>query len=273
MVSWVDPITSLPSRGPGEGGVVPGALSVTHELLRLSREPRQGTTPSCPRVASPPREPRPASGSLHVRLPRPQSLLPSLLHTAPPPASGLSSHQRPSTWTPSPGPRTWLFSFLAPQFVNLLFLWGGEWMYVWPMEVPRLGVESELQLPALTHWARPGMELTSSWLLGGFVTAEPQWELPICRFRSICLLTAPTLECPSCEGGDLIRSARLGHSRYTSRCSTRVCAMTERRVSGGQMSKWGGGGNLFLTLFCRLGNRRGDEVMSRVTYTGAAMLD
>ena len=31
---------------------------------------------------------------------------------------------------------------------------------------------------SLTHWARPGIEPTCSWLLVGFVTAEPQWELP-----------------------------------------------------------------------------------------------
>ena len=71
------------------------------------------------------------------------------------------------------------------------------------MEVPRLGVESELQLPAyptaqqhgiwavsanhttghgnsrsLTHWVRPGIEPTSSWTLVGFVSAEPQQVLP-----------------------------------------------------------------------------------------------
>ena len=70
------------------------------------------------------------------------------------------------------------------------------------MEVPRLGVQWELQLPSyttakamhdpshvcnlhhilcktksLTHWARPGIEPTSSWLLVRFVSAEPQQEL------------------------------------------------------------------------------------------------
>ena len=62
----------------------------------------------------------------------------------------------------------------------------------WHREVPRLGVQLELQLPAyttatatgdpshicnlhngnarcLTHWTRPGMEPTSSWILVGFV--------------------------------------------------------------------------------------------------------
>ena len=63
--------------------------------------------------------------------------------------------------------------------------------------------ESELQLPAYTtvvtvwdlscicsphhsswecripdHWARPGIEPTSSWILVGFISAAPQWELP-----------------------------------------------------------------------------------------------
>ena len=67
------------------------------------------------------------------------------------------------------------------------------------MQLPRLGVESELPLPAyitatampdpswvcdlclsnagsLTHWARPGIEPRSSWVLVGFVSAVLQWE-------------------------------------------------------------------------------------------------
>ena len=47
-------------------------------------------------------------------------------------------------------------------------------------------MESDLHLPpipqlmtrSLTHWVRPGMELSSSWILFGFVTAKPQQELP-----------------------------------------------------------------------------------------------
>ena len=31
---------------------------------------------------------------------------------------------------------------------------------------------------SLTHWARPGIELESSWMLVRFVTAESWWELP-----------------------------------------------------------------------------------------------
>ena len=71
------------------------------------------------------------------------------------------------------------------------------------MEVPRLGVMSELQLPAYTtatatldlswvctytiahdnagsptHWARPGIEPASSWILFGFISVVPQGELP-----------------------------------------------------------------------------------------------
>ena len=70
------------------------------------------------------------------------------------------------------------------------------------IDVPRLGVESELQLPAdtiatairiratsstyttvhgnagsVTHWARPGIEPLSSWILIRFVTMKPRWEL------------------------------------------------------------------------------------------------
>ena len=56
------------------------------------------------------------------------------------------------------------------------------------MEVPRVGIESELQLPAyttahvtarsLTHRAGPGIESASSWIVVRFITAEPQWEFP-----------------------------------------------------------------------------------------------
>ena len=56
------------------------------------------------------------------------------------------------------------------------------------MEVPRLGVESELKLPAyttahgnagsLTHWVRPGIEPEASWFLVGFISTGPRWELP-----------------------------------------------------------------------------------------------
>ena len=69
------------------------------------------------------------------------------------------------------------------------------------MEVPRLGVQSKLQLPAyatatampdprsatyatahgnaesLAHRGRPGIESMSSWILVGFITAVPQREL------------------------------------------------------------------------------------------------
>ena len=35
---------------------------------------------------------------------------------------------------------------------------------------------------SLAHWASPGMEPTSSWILVGFVTTAPQWELIIYLF-------------------------------------------------------------------------------------------
>ena len=79
-----------------------------------------------------------------------------------------------------------LFFFLGP--------------HPWHMEVPRLEIELELQLPdyatatwnlslvcdlhhsscnagSLTHWAGPGIGPKSSWILVGFITSEPQQEL------------------------------------------------------------------------------------------------
>ena len=82
------------------------------------------------------------------------------------------------------------------------------------MEVPRLGVKSELQLQAytiatttwdlsrfatlttahlkagsLTHWARPGIEPESSWILVWLITSEPQWELSLHSENHICTHT------------------------------------------------------------------------------------
>ena len=89
---------------------------------------------------------------------------------------------------------------------NIFFFFLGP--HPWHMEVPRLGLKSELHLPAhtiatatatqdprcicdlqhsswqcripLTQCARPGIEPTSSWILVGFVTAEPwrnSWKI------------------------------------------------------------------------------------------------
>ena len=52
------------------------------------------------------------------------------------------------------------------------------WLNLWHVEVPGPGVKSELQLQQqshsntrfLTHWARPGIEPTSSGILVGFLT-------------------------------------------------------------------------------------------------------
>ena len=80
--------------------------------------------------------------------------------------------------------------------------------YLWHMEVPRLGVKSELQLPAYTlaiaawdqvtsetctttqgntesliHWAKPRIKPAFSWILARFITAEPQQELPEISFE------------------------------------------------------------------------------------------
>ena len=75
------------------------------------------------------------------------------------------------------------------------------------MEVPRLGVEWERQLPAyttatamldpLTHWARPGIEPTSSWILVSLLThwattgtpEQPWWRIQGSELGSACHLS------------------------------------------------------------------------------------
>ena len=84
-------------------------------------------------------------------------------------------------------------------------------LHLWHMEVPSLGVQLELQLPAYTtattsdpnrifncttahgntrsliHWERPGIEPTTSWFLVRFISAVPWWE-----FQRVYLLPPPS---------------------------------------------------------------------------------
>ena len=91
----------------------------------------------------------------------------------------------------------YLLLILALSF--LFFILG---LHLWHIEVPRLWVELQLpipqpqqhQIPAtseaytaacgstgyLTHWSRPGIEPTSSWILAGFLTHCAIRRTPIC---------------------------------------------------------------------------------------------
>ena len=88
---------------------------------------------------------------------------------------------------------------LGDFFCVITFHFSG--LHLWHLEVPRLRVESEFhQMPtytqpqqyhiratfasdayssagSLTHWARPEIEPSSSWILVRFVNHEPQQEL------------------------------------------------------------------------------------------------
>ena len=54
----------------------------------------------------------------------------------------------------------------------------------------------QLNVRSLTHWARPGIEPVSSWILAGFITAELQRELP-CVFS--CLKYSVVVKCTNCR--------------------------------------------------------------------------
>ena len=60
---------------------------------------------------------------------------------------------------------------------------------------------------SLTHRERPGIEPTSSWILVGFILAEPQWELPqlglyVSARSTLYLLQSAIISCvfPDCQG-------------------------------------------------------------------------
>ena len=104
----------------------------------------------------------------------------------------------------------YLFTYFNFNFFFCFFVFLG--LHLWHMEVPRLGVELELQLASyvathlhiythpeqcgiqaksviyttahsnagsLTHWMMSGIEPASSWILIRLVTCWPQWELPL----------------------------------------------------------------------------------------------
>ena len=109
---------------------------------------------------------------------------------------------------PSNSVPTFKSGFLFVCFCLFVF-WG---LHLRHMEVPRLGVKLELQLPAyaratglpnlsrifdlyttphgntrpLSHCARLGMESSTSWFLVGFISAVPRRELPGCLFLCCC---------------------------------------------------------------------------------------
>jgi len=87
------------------------------------------------------------------------------------------------------------FSFINFLFYLFIYLFILE-LYVWHREVPSLGVELELWLQAyttvtamqnlshfcnagsLTHWGRPGIKPTCSWILVEFIPTVPQMVTP-----------------------------------------------------------------------------------------------
>ena len=97
------------------------------------------------------------------------------------------------------------FSGVFVLFCLFFFCFLGS--HSWHVEITRIGVESELQLSAyatatappdpshvceLCHssqqcWirnplSRPGIKPTSSWILVGFISTSPQWELSVFCF-------------------------------------------------------------------------------------------
>ena len=40
---------------------------------------------------------------------------------------------------------------------------------------------------SLTHWVRPAIEPAFSWILVGFISTAPQWELQVCYFQFLSL--------------------------------------------------------------------------------------
>ena len=57
--------------------------------------------------------------------------------------------------------------------------------------------QSHSNTRSLTHWASPGIERTISWLLVGFVSAAPQWELQKRSYKTTITSLCSDLFCHS----------------------------------------------------------------------------
>ena len=117
---------------------------------------------------------------------------------------------------------SWIFFFLfKAAAVGFLFVCLFCFLGLHPqhMDVPRLGVELQLKLPSYatatampdlshvraegnarspTHWVRPGIKPTSSWILVEFVSASPQWEL--LQLDSCAMAGTPRKICERTDG-------------------------------------------------------------------------
>ena len=117
-------------------------------------------------------------------------------------------------------------------------------LHLWHMEVPRVGVYSELQLPIyttataipdpshiLTHWARPGTEPASLWILIGCLPAELQWKLqtpqPFFKINSCNIIVSLY---PTCEGFLLVA---LSHNMAWETGTINTCLLLQAQAAGG----------------------------------------
>ena len=88
------------------------------------------------------------------------------------------------------------FIQLTTAFIYL-FIFAFLGPHLWHVEVPRLGVKLELQLPAYitatamrdsSYLSRPGIEPSSSCILVRFISTELQWEIPGQKYKGLLLL-------------------------------------------------------------------------------------
>ena len=70
-----------------------------------------------------------------------------------------------------PAPKQWQCQILSFEATRELQIWLWGFFSQWIFFSPHSNVGS------LTHQSRPGIEHTSSWILVGFVSSAPQWEL------------------------------------------------------------------------------------------------
>ena len=76
-----------------------------------------------------------------------------------------------------------LFYFIVLLFRAIPVAYGSSQARVWIWATAASLHHSHRNAGSPIHWARPGIEPASSWILVRFISTAPQWELPASNFR------------------------------------------------------------------------------------------
>ena len=86
------------------------------------------------------------------------------------------------------------FFFFFAFFIAVPRTYGSSKARCWNGAASVTYTTAHVNTGSLTHWTRPGIEPVSFWILVGFITTQPWWELP--RLHGLFTCSIPTYRAP-----------------------------------------------------------------------------